>query len=343
MEYGAIDLHTRESELRIITETGAVLLSRRVPTRVDTLGHVFAARPPLRILLETGTESEWVAQQLEAWGHTVIVADPNYAPMYGTRVRRCKTDRRDVAALAEANRRGWYRAAHRVSAAQQAVRTDLQVRRVLIQQRTQTINTLRTLLRRTGLRVPTGTAETLPGRVRALPLPAPLAASVAPLLLVLDHLAPLIAAADATTVRLAQADPVTRRLQTIPGIGPVTALTFRATLDDVTRFAEAGAVTSFLGLVPRETSSGERQIRGRITKAGPRELRSLLVQAAWCVWRSRAAAGAVLRHWAQQLALRRGRRIAVVALARRLARIAFAVWRDDRAFVTRGTVLAPAA
>ena len=67
------------------------------------------ATGPMRILLETGTESEWVAQALEAAGHTVIVADPNYAPMYGELRRKVKTDRRDVAALAEANRRGWYR------------------------------------------------------------------------------------------------------------------------------------------------------------------------------------------------------------------------------------------
>lgn len=69
----------------------------------------------MRILVETGTESEWVAQTLEAAGHEVIVADPNYAPMYGELHRRAKTDRRDVAALAEANRRGWYRAEHRTS------------------------------------------------------------------------------------------------------------------------------------------------------------------------------------------------------------------------------------
>ncbi len=74
----------------------------------------------MRILLETGTESEWVAQALEAAGHEVIVADPNFAPMYGEIRRKVKTDRRDVAALAEANRRGWYRATHRVSAAQRA-------------------------------------------------------------------------------------------------------------------------------------------------------------------------------------------------------------------------------
>ena len=89
----------------------------------------------MRILLETGTESEWVAQALETAGHEVIVADPNYAPMYGEIRRKVKTDRRDVAALAEANRRGWYRATHRVSAAQRALRQVLRSRRQLVQMR----------------------------------------------------------------------------------------------------------------------------------------------------------------------------------------------------------------
>ena len=95
----------------------------------------FAGSGPMRVLLETGTESEWVAQALEAAGHTVIVADPNYAPMYGELRRKVKTDRRDVAALAEANRRGWYRATHRASAAQRAVRQVLRSRRQLVQMR----------------------------------------------------------------------------------------------------------------------------------------------------------------------------------------------------------------
>src|SRR5258708_33035985 len=116
MEYGAIDLHTKESQIRIIDETGAVVVERRIMTTPTRLTEVLGDRPPLRILLESGTGSEWVAQHLEGLGHEVVVADPNYAPMYGQRTRRIKTDRRDVAALAEANRLGRYRAAHRGSA-----------------------------------------------------------------------------------------------------------------------------------------------------------------------------------------------------------------------------------
>ena len=101
MEYGAIDLHKVHSVIRIIDETGAVVLERKVTTSREQLTRLFGERPALRVLVESGTESEWVAQCVEACGHEVVVADPNYALMYGARARAVKTDRRDVAALAE--------------------------------------------------------------------------------------------------------------------------------------------------------------------------------------------------------------------------------------------------
>ena len=335
MEYGAIDLHTRHSEVQIVSETGEVVLTRRIATRRDALDRIFGGRAPLRVLLESGTESEWVATHLEALGHEVVVADPNYLPMYGERQRRVKTDRRDVAALAEANRRGWYRAAHRTSAAQRQVRSELQVRQVLVQMRTQTINVLRSLVRRTGLRLRSGAAESVTARVRELAMPAELRVLIDPLLAVLEALAPRISAATRHAQARARADRTTRQLMTAPGIGPITALHYRATLDRVERFPDAGAVTSYLGLVPRESSSGERQRRGGITKAGARDTRAILVQASWVVWRLRRGPGADLSAWAHRLAARRGRKIAIVALARRLARILYAMWRDDQEFVAR--------
>jgi transposase len=103
MEYGAIDLHTKHSQIRIVTADGTVIVERRIVTRPDQFAAVFGGRDPMRILLESSTEREWVATCLEDVGHEVAVADPNFAAMYGRRTRRIKTDRRDVAALAEAN------------------------------------------------------------------------------------------------------------------------------------------------------------------------------------------------------------------------------------------------
>jgi len=99
MDTIGIDLHKRESQLCIVAPDGTVT-ERRIATSRERFTAVLADRPPARILLEASTESEWVAQHLEALGHMVIIADPNYAPMYATRARRVKTDKRDARALA---------------------------------------------------------------------------------------------------------------------------------------------------------------------------------------------------------------------------------------------------
>lgn len=330
MVYGAIDLHMRYSQIRILDGEGVVVRERRVATTAAQLVTAFADVGEVRILLETGTESEWVALALEAAGYTVVVADPNFAPMYGELRRRVKTDRRDVAALAEANRHGWYRATHRVSAEQRERRQMLRCRRQLVQMRSGAIALIRSLVRQTGVRLPPASSAALPKRLAALQLPATLVETLTPVRETVEAVSTQISAIDARLERLAQGDPVVQRLQSVPGVGPVVAMTFRAFVDDVGRFQHAGQVSAAIGLVPREDSSAERRHRGHITKAGPRELRSLLVQAAWACWRSKASL--TLRAWAEGLAARRGKRIAVVALARRLSRILYALWRDGSTF-----------
>jgi transposase len=119
------------------------------------------------------------------------------------------------------------------------------------------------------------------------------------------------------------------RLGPAPGIGPVTAMAFIATLDTVTRFTSAHQVEAYLGLTPREYSSGERQPRGRISKTGSPRMRALLVEAAWHVPRSNHPAAAPLRVWAERIGQRRGKSVVAVALARRLAGILCALWRAD--------------
>lgn len=336
MEYGAIDLHLRRSNVRLLAEDESIVLDRRIDTTRTELDRMFAGRPPLRILLESSTESEWVAQHLEALGHEVIVADPNCAAMYGARSRKVKTDKRDVAALALACRRGIYRRAHRVSAATRTLRQTLRVRRQLVQMRSGLISVLRSMLRQQGLRLPSGSADYVLPRLDRLALPADLAAVLAPVRAVIAQLTTTLTTAEAEIEARALVDPVTQRLMTAPGVGPVVAMTFQAVLDDPTRFGgDAARASAFVGLVPREDSSAERQHKGHITKTGPGELRALLVQASWVIWRGRSAAGAALRTWAQVLAARRGRRIAIVALARRLTRILYAMWRDATAFAPR--------
>src|SRR5262249_44813968 len=237
---------TRNSQIRIIDATGAVLSDRRVVTTRARLVAVFAGHGPIRVLLETGTESEWVAQALEEAGYEVIVADPNFAPMEGALQRKVKTARRDVTALAEANRRGWYRPAHRPSAPQRALRQVLTTRRQLVSMRTGTISVIRALLRQDGYRAPSGTAAHFPGRVAHLVLPPALVTTLTPLLETVAALTAQIATIETRLQGVADADPVVARLRSVPGVGMVVALTFRARIDDVRRFASASQVSAAL-------------------------------------------------------------------------------------------------
>ncbi len=327
MDSIGLDLHKRESQLCILTAEGEVIERRRVTSR-ERFTAVLGGRPPARILLEASTESEWVARHLELLGHEVIVADPNFAPMYATRRRGVKTDRRDARTLAEACRLGAYRPAHRPSEARRHVRAELAVRDALIRTRTRYVALTKALVRRDGLRLPSGTPAHTDAKLAALPLPPALAAELAPLRARWKPVNAQIAAADARPAHRAASDPVVVQLMTAPGIGPVTAVAFVATLDDVTRFTSAHQVAAYLGLTPREDSSGEQQRRGRISKTGNARMRALLVEAAWRVLRTKDPAAAPLRTWAERIAQRRGRAIAAVALARRLAGILYAMWRD---------------
>jgi transposase len=328
VEYGAIDLHKKESQVRIIAADGEVL-DRRILTTRDRLTAVFWGRARMRILVEASTESEWVAQHLESLGHEVVVADPNYGAMYARRSRRVKTDRRDAAALADACQRGNYRPAHRRSARQRTVQGMLNVRQELTDSRTRAISLARAITRGAGFRIRSGRTETFLDRLVALELPASMTATLVPLQRVIEILNDELESADDRFEKLVESDPVVRRLTTLPGIGPITATAYVAALDDVARFESAAQVSSYLGLAPREYSSGEQQRRGRVLRSAHPHVQSLLVQAAWRMSRSSSAETAGLRTWAEAITRRRGKKIAMVALARRLARILFAMWRDE--------------
>jgi transposase len=327
MDTIGLDLHKRESQLCIGADDGRIE-ERRIVTSRERFTAVLGARARSRIVLEASTESEWVARHLESLGHEVIVADPNFAPMYATRSRRTKTDRRDARTLMEAGRLGAYRPAHRLSDPRCHVRAELAVREALVRTRTRYIALAKALVRRDGLRVAASEAHLVARRIAALELSPSLAAELAPLFTLLAPLNEQIAAADQRITAVTRADAAVALLTTAPSVGPITAAAIVATIDDVSRFRSAHQFEAFLGLVPGERSSGEQRRIGRITKAGNVRARYLLVEAGWRILRSRDAELQALRLWALTIAARRGKRIAVVALARRLAGILYAMWRD---------------
>jgi transposase len=183
----------------------------------------------------------------------------------------------------------------------------------------------------------------VPARSVPTALPAHLALEVAPLLALLEQLTMQIRAADKRLAELAKDDETVERLCTVPSVGPVTAVTFVAVVDQIGRFQSASSVRAYLGLVPREMSSGEKRMRGHITKTGNRRLRALLVEAAWGMVRHKRPETAALREWTLRIAARRGKRIAAVALARKLAGILYAMWRDGTRFASSPTEAVAAA
>ncbi len=311
---------------------GGELVEQRIRTEPERFAAVLGKRPRARLLIEASTDSEWVARGLEALGPAGIVADPNFAPLYATRTRKVKTDRRDARALADACLLGAYRPAHRLSDPQRHVRGRLGGRDALVRTRTRYISLIRALLRQHGYRVPSGSAAHLIQRVQRLPLPGRWRSVVAPLLAVMRPLNEQLAYSDERIEPLAAQDPRVPRLRSVPGVGPVTAAACLAAVDDAQRFRHAHHLEAYLGLVPRESSSGETQRRGPITKAGHSRTRWLLLHAAVSILRRHPPEAEALRTWALRIAARRGTQVAVVALARRLAGILYALLRDGSVF-----------
>jgi transposase len=214
------------------------------------------------------------------------------------------------------------------------------MREALVRSRTLLINTVRGWLRTEGMHLGTGGVGTFTMRVRrqqASLQGTALPAFVERQLRMIDGLSKEIDQADQELEEAATQDPICRRLMGVPGVGPVTAVRFVSAVDQVERFPSAHQLESYLGLVPGEDSSSERQRRTGITKAGSATVRWALVQAAWAARRCKRRGP--LQCWADEVEKRRGKRIAVVALARKLAGVMYAMWRDGTSYdETRGAV-----
>lgn len=220
------------------------------------------------------------------------------------------------------------------------------MRSTLVRTRSKYISLIGSLARREGCRIATGGSSNFIARVEAAHLPAHVMTAISPLFESLIMLNRQIAEADAILEKIVKEDEVVKRLCTAPRVGPVTATTFAATVDDASRFGAAKPVRSYLGLVPSKYSSGERKHRGRISKAGGSRARTLLVEAAWALLRWRTEKNKALYDWAMRIAARRGRARACVALARKMVGIFYAMWRDGTEFdpqAVRRSVIEPAA
>jgi transposase len=338
MEHVAIDLGGRKSQVCRRNSDGTIVEERMVPTKeLEAYLGYRAKHGTCRVVLETCSEAFRIADAALAMGHEVRVVAATLVRSLGVGARRTKTDKRDAQVLSEVSCRIDLPSVHIPSRSARERKSLCAMREALVGSRTKLINTVRGWMRSQGIALRAGGAETFAARLRAQTQKESreLPSFVERQLTAIEALSEQITEAEHEVTKDAKSDPVCRRLMTVPGVGPMTAVRFVAALDQVGRFANAHAVQSYLGLVPGEDSSSERQRRTSITKAGSAQVRCLLVQAAHSLRRTRPDDPLV--QWSHQVEQRRGKRIAVVALARRLSGILYALWRDSSTYSPQRT------
>lgn len=323
MEHVALDLGGMESQVCIRKETGEILSESRI--RTASLGRWLSKRPPSQVVMETCSEAFAIADAARAAGHQVTVIPSVLVRALGVASHGVKTDWRDAQNLSAASVRTPLPGVHIPSATSREHKSVCGMRDALVQSRTMLINTVRGWLRREARRPRTGKAETFVSRVRQL-LGTTIPPFVERQLQTISHLDGQILQADRELEELARKHPDCPRLMTVPGVGPVTAIRFCAAVDDTKRFPSSAQLQSYLGLTPGENSSSNKQRKTGITKAGPAALRACLVQAAWAATRSKGKHP--MLDWHLEVQKRRGKRAAIVALARKLGAILFAILRD---------------
>ena len=331
-EYVGFDVSKEETSFCVMDEIGEILAQGRVPSSPESL---FAALKehtlcPERIVLETGTLSCWLARGLRGYGLSVDVVDARqtHAVM---KLQHNKTDANDAVLLAAIARSGFYRSVSVKSEASQKQRGLIKARRHLVSQKRATENAIRGLLSAFGLRFPKGSGK-LAGRVRlALQDRPDLAPIIEPLLASAAALKAQIKRLDKDVIDAAKASPAAWLLMTVPGVGPITALAFAATIDEPGRFATSRDVGAYLGLTSRRNQSGEMDYSGRISKFGDALLRSLLYEAANSLLTVVRKAHP-LKDWARRIKKRRSHKKACVALARKLAVIMHRMLVSGEAF-----------
>ncbi|MEG3150479.1 IS110 family transposase [Sphingomonas sp. ZT3P38] len=326
-----LDLAKHVFFVHAVDAEGRPMVARALRRR-DVEGF-FAALPPCLVGIEAcGSAHHW-GRTLMALGHDVRLMPPAYVKPY---VKRQKNDAADAAAICEAVTRPSMRFVKVRAIANQAVLMQHKAREMLVGQRTQLLNALRGHLAEIGVIAAQGT-----GHARALAalvreghddIPDCVRASLLPLVVQLEHLDEAIGDADAAIARLAKADPVSVRLMTIPGIGPLTASALASAIGDPGAFSGPREFAAFLGLVPRQNSSGGKPRLGRISKMGNQYLRKLLVVGAHAVLHHHARHSDALRRWAHKLLATKPFKLVAVALANKLARMAFAIMNSQQRY-----------
>jgi transposase len=335
MKYCAgLDVSVKETAICIVDEAGKIFREAKVVTEPEAIVGLLSAAglEYMRVGLEAGPMSQWVAAGLLEAGLPVVCVETRHMKAVLKAQQVNKSDRNDARGIAQMMRVGLYKAVHVKTLASQQARMLLTSRKLLGDKLQDMENELRGTLRNFGLKVGVVSRGHFEARVQELVARhPPLAAIVAPVLVVRRVLRQQLALLHKMVLDQVRSDRLCRRLMTVPGVGPIVALTFRATVDQPQRFARSKAVGAHFGLTPRRFQSGETDYDGRISKCGDAMMRTALYEAAQ-VLLTRTQKWSWLKAWGMQVARRRGGKKAIVALARRLAVILHRMWTDGTEF-----------
>jgi len=331
--FAGLDVSVKQTSVCIVDDTGKIVREAKVASEPEALlavltsgGHHFK-----RIGLEAGPLSQWLFSALGEAGLPVICVETRHMRAV-LQAQINKTDRNDARGMAQMMRAGLYRPVHVKTLRSQKLRTLLTHRKLLQSKAIAVDNDLRGTLRNFGLKVGMVGAVKFERRIRELVESLPdLAILVEPLLIVRRVLREQITVLHRRLLAIVRDDEVCRRLMTVPGVGPVVALTYRATVDVPARFRNSKAVGAVFGLTPSKYQSGEINRTGTISKCGDEMMRVMLYEAAQSML-TRTVKWSWLKAWAMKIARHRGLKKATVALARRLAVIMHRIWVDGTEF-----------
>jgi transposase len=341
--FAGLDVSVRETAICVVDQTGKVVAERKVATEPEDIIALLRsiAEEYGRIGLEAGPLSQWLVNGLAEAGLPVVCVETRHMKELLKAQTTNKSDRNDARGIAQMMRVGLFKPVHVKTLASQERRMLLTSRKLLQKKLLDLESDLRGTLRNFGLKVGVVSSHRFEARIRELVEGFPrLAAIVAPVLIVRQTLRDQFAALHKMLLGQVREDPVCRRLMTAPGVGPVVALTYRATVDQPQRFRHSKAVGAHAGLTPKRRQSGEMDYDVGISKSGDVLLRTMLYEAAQSMLAQSRGSWSWLKAWGLRVAQRRGMRRA--AVARRLAVILHRMWVDETDFRwTREVMAAP--
>ena len=331
--FAGLDVSVKETSVCILDDAGKIVKEAKVASEPQALLKVLTnpAYHFKRIGLEAGPLSQWLFSALAEAELPVICVETRHMQAV-LKAQINKTDRNDARGIARMMRAGLYKPVHVKTLRSQKLRTLLTHRKLLQSKAIAVENDLRGTLRNFGLKVGVVGTVKFEARIRGLVADIPdLAGLVEPMLIVRRVLREQIVVLYRRLLAIVKDDEVCRRLMTIPGVGPVVALTYRATVDVPARFRNSRAVGAAFGLTPSKYQSGEINRSGAISRCGDDMMRMMLYEAAQILL-VRSTRWSWLKAWAMQIVRRCGLKKAIVALARRLAVIMHRIWVDGTEF-----------